>query len=411
MHLAPEIETPGNDPGYAMNQRIRVAQVITRFIAGAGGLTLRGALALDHDRYSVVILSSDGGPLRGEAERAGLEVVRLRHMRPELNLRHDLHGLRELTEELGKRRFDLVHTHSSKAGALGRLAAHRVRVPAVVHTFHGFPFHDFQSRLRRAAYIEIERQLARITDRFLTDGSAVAAEAVRLRIAPPDRIRALASAVDPDIPRVSERTREQARQLIGVPTKAQVVGTVGRLDQQKAPQDMVTAMAALGRRELYSIWVGDGPLREPVERLIRRRGLANHFLLLGDRRDVPVLLPGFDVFAMSSRYEGLPCAVVEAMTCGVPVVATAVNAVPEVVIPGKTGLLVPPGAPSLLSRALAYMLDHPEERARMAAAASAQLGDRFLPSVLGRDLTETYELALAKPAGVTAAPFEAASQP
>ena len=393
-----------------MSQKIRVAQVITRFIAGAGGLTLRGALALDRDRYSVVILSSEGGPLLAEAERAGLEVVRLRHMRPELNLLQDVEGLRELTKVLGKRRFDLVHTHSAKAGALGRLAAHRVRVPAVVHTFHGFPFHDFQSRLRRAAYIEIERRLARITDRVLTDGSAVAAEAVRLRIAPPDRIRALASAIDPDIPPVSQRTRERARQLIGVPTKAHVVGTVGRLDHQKAPQDMVAAVAALGRPELYCVWVGDGPLREPVERLIRRRGLANRFLLLGDRRDVPILLPGFDVFAMSSRYEGLPCAVVEAMTCGVPVVATAVNAVPEVVIPGQTGILAPPGAPSLLSRALAYMLDHPEERARMAASASAHLGDRFHPRVLGRDLTETYELALAKPTSAVLAPPEVAKQ-
>jgi glycosyltransferase involved in cell wall biosynthesis len=94
---------------------------------------------------------------------------------------------------------------------------------------------------------------------------------------------------------------------------------------------------------------------------------------------------------MPSRYEGLPCAVVEAMECGVPVVATAVNAVPEVVIAGKTGLLVPPAQPLRLTRALAYLLDHPDEAARMASAAKAQLGDRFRPATLGRDLTETYE--------------------
>jgi glycosyltransferase involved in cell wall biosynthesis len=89
----------------------------------------------------------------------------------------------------------------------------------------------------------------------------------------------------------------------------------------------------------------------------------------------------------------LPCSIVEAMTCGIPVVATAVNAVPEVVIPGRTGLLVPPGAPRLLGQAVAYLLDHPDEGARMASAAREQLGDRFEPSVLGRDLSETYTLA------------------
>jgi glycosyltransferase involved in cell wall biosynthesis len=122
--------------------------------------------------------------------------------------------------------------------------------------------------------------------------------------------------------------------------------------------------------------------------------MSKNFLLLGERTDVAALLPGFDIFALASHYEGLPCSVVEAMTCGVPVVATAVNAVPEVVVSGRTGLLVPPGAPALLGRAMAYLLDHPAEGSRMSVAARDQLGDRFHPEVLGRDLAETYELAL-----------------
>jgi hypothetical protein len=134
---------------------LRVAQVITRFIAGAGGVALRGAMALDPDVYSVTILSAPEGPLLAEAERAGFEVVRLAHMRPEINPLEDTRGLRELVAEFRKRRFDVVHTHSAKAGALGRIAAHRVGVPAIVHTFHGFPFHDFQAWPLRATYVEI----------------------------------------------------------------------------------------------------------------------------------------------------------------------------------------------------------------------------------------------------------------
>jgi glycosyltransferase involved in cell wall biosynthesis len=372
----------------------RVAQVITRFIAGAGGVALRGAMALDPDRYSVAILSADGGPLLAEAEKAGFEVIRLRHMRPELSLREDPRALQELIAELRNGHFDIVHTHSSKAGALGRFAAHRVGVPGIVHTFHGFPFHNFQSWPLRATYVEIEKRLGRITDQFLAVGGAVAAQAISLRIAPAERIRAIGSAIETDIPQATESNRLTARRRLGLPDDALVVGTVGRLAPQKAPHDMVAAIEAMGRDDVYCVWVGGGPLMQATRTLVERRGLAKRFLLLGERQDVGALLPAFDVFALASLYEGLPCSIVEAITCGVPVVATAVNAVPEVVVPGRTGLLVPPGAPKLLGKAIAYLLDHPDEGARMARAARTQLGDRFDPAVLGRDLAEIYELAL-----------------
>lgn len=342
----------------------------------------------------MTVFSSPGGPLLAQAEKAGFKVVRLEHMRPEMSPLEDWRAQRELIEHLRDGDFDIVHTHSSKAGALGRFAAHRVGVPAIVHTFHGFPFHDFQFGPLRATYIEIEKRLGRITDQFHAVGGAVAAQAISLRIAPPERIRTIGSAIDRDILIASPSNRASARRLMGLTDDAQVIGTVGRLAPQKAPQDLVAAIEAMRRPNVFCVWVGDGPLRQEIARLIERRNLTKQFLLLGERQDVAALLPGFDVFALASYYEGLPCSVVEAMTCGVPVVATAVNAVSEVVVPGRTGLLVPPGAPALLGRALAYLLDHPAEGSRMSLAARSQLGDRFDPEVLGRDLSETYELAL-----------------
>jgi glycosyltransferase involved in cell wall biosynthesis len=377
-----------------MAGRIRVAQVVTRFIAGAGGVALRGARALDPDRYQITVLAADGGPLLAEAERSGFKVVRLHHMVPELDPRTDARALRELVERLGAGAFQVVHTHSAKAGALGRWAARKVGVPAVVHTFHGFPFHDFQSVLRRRGYIELERRLGRITSRFLAVGGAVAADAIRLRIAPCDRIRVIAAAVANDLPPTSPASRTRARQRLGLPPDVPVIGTVGRLDYQKAPGDMIGALARLGRPDVHLVWVGDGPLRGRTEQAVAAHGLGNRFLLLGERQDVPAILPAFDLFAMSSLYEGLPCAIVEAMTCGIPVIATAVNAVPEIVVPGRTGLLTRPHDPESLARGIAWLLDHPREAARMAAAGQAQLGDRFEPEALGRDLQETYTLAL-----------------
>jgi glycosyltransferase involved in cell wall biosynthesis len=374
--------------------RIRIAVAVTKLTAGAGGVALRGALALDPDLFDPSILAADGGSLFPQAERTGLEVIRLRHMDPDVSPVTDFRGVRELEAILRGGRFDLVHTHSAKAGALGRIAARRVGVRAIIHTFHGFPFHAFQSPARRRTYIAAERRLGLITDQFLAVGAGVAAEAVRLGVAPPDRIRVIGSAIEPGIDVANDANRASARRLLGVPMDVPVIGSVGRLDYQKAPQDLVAAVASLGRADVHAVWIGGGPWAERVAHLAARRGLGNRFVLAGEREDVPALLPAFDVFAMSSLYEGVPCALVEAMACGIPAVATAVNAVCDVVVPGVTGLLARAGDPNSLARAISFLLDHPDRSRRMAVAARAYLGDRFHPATLGRDLTDVYSAAL-----------------
>jgi glycosyltransferase involved in cell wall biosynthesis len=189
-----------------------------------------------------------------------------------------------------------------------------------------------------------------------------------------------------------------------------VVGTVGRGDYQKAPESFVDAIAGLDRDDVYAVWIGDGPLRLKMEARAARRGLQGRFLCAGHRDDVLELLPGLDVFVMASRYEGLPCAVAEAMAVGLPVVATAVNAVPYVVLPGETGLLVSPEQPRQLAAAIGYLLNEPAGAARMARAARLLIADKFTPSSLatvleaaygacpGRDARGRRSVALVRPA-------------
>jgi glycosyltransferase involved in cell wall biosynthesis len=168
-----------------------------------------------------------------------------------------------------------------------------------------------------------------------------------------------------------------------------VVGAVGRLTYQKAPGDFLAALRALGRPDVTGVWVGDGELAGQFAAQIRETP-GVRVVLAGQRGNVRELLPAFDVFALPSRYEGLPTAVVEAMVCGIPVVATAVNAVGDVVVPGETGLLVPPGRPGLMADAVRFILDSPEAGARMAAAAQARLGQRFGEEALRQALTAAY---------------------
>jgi glycosyltransferase involved in cell wall biosynthesis len=382
-------------------KRLSVAVVVTRLQAGAGGVALRGALAVDPLRYEVTIIAggsggaanSDGSGdgLLVRAAEAGLNVVSVPELVSQVSPTNDTRALRRLTELLAAGRYDVVHTHSAKAGALGRLAAERAGTPMVVHTFHGFPFHEFQSRARRGAYVSIERYLSRRTDAFLAVGGAVAAEAVRRGIAVPERLRVINPAIESAASVASQAVRASARRALGVPVGCTVVGTVGRVDYQKSPETFVDAIAALGRPDVYAVWIGDGPMRRQMEKRAMRRGLKGRFICVGHRDDVSDLLTGLDVFAMASRYEGLPCAIAEAMTAGLPVVATAVNAVPDVVLPGETGLLASPERPEQLAAAICYMLDNPAEASRMATAGRRLIADKFTPEALADVLEATYE--------------------
>jgi glycosyltransferase involved in cell wall biosynthesis len=385
----------GRPDGAGTIPPLRVATVITRLEGGAGVLALRGARALDPGLAAVTIITGSGGRLLDEAAASGLEVIVDPSLREVIAPRSDLVAFGRLEQVFRQRTFDVAHTHCAKAGAVGRLAAHRAGVPRIVHTFHGFPFHEFQSAARRRAYVSIERRLGRITDVALCVGNAVAAEAIRRQLIAPQRVRTIGVAVDgPDRARASmsarrPQARERARLALGVPADATVVGTVGRLTYQKAPEDFLAALADLRRPGVIGVWVGGGELAERIGRRARRSP-GPRVILAGERADVLSLLPAFDVFALPSRYEGLPTVVVEAMICGVPVVATAVNAVPDLVIPGETGLLVPPGRPGQLATAIRYLLDSPELAARMAVTARARLGDQHGEAALRTALMAAY---------------------
>lgn len=376
-----------------------IATVITRLEGGAGVHALRGALAMNSAAFQMTIITGSGGKLLGEATRAGLEVVIEPSLRAPIDPRHDILAVHRLGSLFRQRGFDVAHTHTAKAGTVGRWAAHRAGMPRIVHTYHGFPFHEFQRAPRRRAYLAIERRLGRITDLALCVGTGVAVEAVRRELIAPERIRTIglvvagADEAGAGFPvagaAVAPQARRRARLALGLPADATVVGTVGRLTYQKAPEDFLAALRWLGRPGVIGVWIGGGELAEHVADLAAAMPDVT-VVLAGERSDVPGLLPAFDVFALSSRYEGVPTVVVEAMVCGVPVVATAVNAVADVVVPGETGLLVPPRRPQLMAQAIGFMLDSPAAAARMATAARTHLGARFGEQALRRALTEAY---------------------
>ncbi|MGN6780185.1 MAG: glycosyltransferase [Marmoricola sp.] len=385
-----------------MSSRVEVAQVVTRCIAGAGGVAVRGALQLDPDRYRVTLVTGQGGPLTERARDAGMDVVIEPSLVAPLSPFEDAKALAHLTRLFRERSFDVVHTHSAKAGAVGRVAAHRTGTPAIVHTYHGFPFHDFQSRLRRSAYIAVERRLAAITDVVLAVGSGVATEALRRGLAEPSSLRVVAPVVESTAVLQTPAARALARTALKLDSDVPVIGTTGRVDFQKAPEHLLEAARLLRHRDAVVVWFGSGPQLAEMRRRVRAENLESRFRFIGERDDIAALLPALDVFCMSSRYEGLPCAVVEAMRCGLPVVATAVNSVPDLVVPGDSGVLVPPARPAALASALDRLLDNPIAAHRLALSGLRRAGERYDAARLGETLDEVYSETLTASAGALA---------
>jgi glycosyltransferase involved in cell wall biosynthesis len=375
--------------------RIKVLHVITRFWAGAGGNTLLSALGTDPLRYDVWVAGAEGGPLWARARQAGLGTVELRRFREVLSPVDDLYVLWQLLRLLRRERFTVVHTHSAKGGFLGRLAAWLTRVPLVVHTYHGFSYHDFMPARRRRLYLALERLGRPLADAFLAVSPRVASEAVAMRLAPPGSVTVVPSGVE--LEHLPERPDPRLRQELGVPAGVRLIGTVGRLDLQKAPLDFVrmAARVAAARPAVRFVMVGDGPLADEVRAEAERLGVEVE--LVGFRADAPVLATAFDVFVISSLYEGLGRALTEALGSGRPVVATAVNGVPDLVVPGATGLLAPAGNPEALAENVTWLLDHPDEGRRMGAQGRALVHSLFDPALMCELIDRTYRHLLGLP--------------
>jgi glycosyltransferase involved in cell wall biosynthesis len=382
--------------------RIKVLHVITRFWAGAGGNTLLSAVGMDAARYETWVAGCPGGPLWERARRAGVGTVELRRFREVLAPVDDLYVLIQLVRLIRRERFTIVHTHSAKGGFLGRVAAWLCRTPVVVHTFHGFSVHDFMSRRRRRVYLLLERAARRVAHASFAVSPRVAQEAVQLRLAPPGSVSVVPSAVElDDIPHDEvARTREQ----LGIPPAAPVVGTVGRIDFQKAPLDFVrmAALVAHTHPRARFVMVGDGPLQDQAKQEADRLGVP--ILFTGFRSDAPRVAAAFDVFVISSLYEGLGRALTEALANGRPVVATAVNGVPDLVTAGSTGLLAPPAEPAALAACVRWLLDHPVEARRMGQQGRARVLAAFEPAAMCRLLDRAYASLLGLPAPVEPSP-------
>jgi glycosyltransferase involved in cell wall biosynthesis len=348
-------------------RRLRVAHAITRLeLGGAQRNTLYTVAHLDRGRFEPLLVCGPGGLLDDEARACGAPVTFLEALVRELDPRRDGAALLRLTALWRRLRPDIVHTHSSKAGVLGRLSAHLAGVPLVVHTIHGYGFHPAQPAALRRLLLAAERAVAPLTTHFVAVSRANLLAGLRLGLFPRSAVSLIRSGVDTRLFREARPDRS-ALAAAGVPPGAPVVGMVACLKPQKAPLDFVEVARRVGAAfpEAHFAVVGDGELRGAVERAARRAGLGGRLHLLGWRHDVPGLLKAFDLLVHTSRWEGLPRVFLEALAAGLPVVATDVDGAPDVIHDGRNGYLLPPGDVAGIAARVGRLLGDPEERRRL----------------------------------------------
>ena len=331
--------------------RARVVHLITRLEwGGAQENTLVTVRGLSPDRFDRVLVAGRGGMLDPAAEAIpGCRFRRVDSLVREIRPAADFGAFRELLSIFREEKRIaaghplVVHTHSSKAGILGRAAARRAGADLVLHSIHGFGFHDGQPAAVRALFLGLERMASRWTDAFV----AVSEENIRLGVREgifrADRCRLIRSGFETR--RFLSGSGEEGRRLLGLPTGVPVVGTVAVFKPQKAPLDFVAVAqrVAAASPEARFVMVGDGELRQAAERAVASASLSDRFLFAGWRAEIPDILRAFDVFLLTSRWEGLPKVVPQALLSGVPVVATAVDGTREIVEDGRDGFLCAPG--------------------------------------------------------------------
>ncbi|HUT74953.1 MAG TPA: glycosyltransferase [Armatimonadota bacterium] len=359
---------------------LRVLHVITqsRPLGGAQHNTLALAARMDRARFDSAIACGPGGPLIAAARAAGVAVTVVPTLDNPVRPLADLRALAALIRLCGRGGFDIVHTHSTKGGILGRLAAARCRVPVVVHTVHAVPFHDAQRPLIRWASRWAERLAAGWCDRLIAIGDTVGEDFVRAGVCARRDIVTIRSGID--FSRFDAPVDgAAARQRLGLAPGQPVVGAVGHLLEAKGYPYLLEAARMLRTRfpDLRVLIVGEGPLERELRVRSRALGVADCCLFLGRRDDVPELLRAMDVFAQASLWEGVPRAVQEAMYVGLPVVATAIAGTAEIVGHDATGLLVPARDAAALARALAELLTDPERAARLGAQGRRRISGEF----------------------------------
>lgn len=366
---------------------MRVLEVLASGAVGGGSTHLRElATGLDPVRIACQVSCSEDGPLAQDLESAGVPVTRL-SMRRALNPG----AIRPLAMLMRHQRIDLVHAHGTRAALCALPAARLLGLPAL-YTVHGWSCHARGGPGLEQLARQAERAATKLADEVICVSRHDLEAGLRWGLLQPSRSQVISNGIDPGRFAPMPLRRDAMRRQLGIPAEAPALMVCGRLTHQKGQRIFLHAAASLlGRHpEATFVLVGDGPERAALEAVAQSLGLAEHVRFTGARADMPAVLAAADVFVLPSLWEGLPIALLEALACEVPAIATAVGGAAEIVQPGLNGLLVPPGQSEPLAEAMHALLATPIWARRLARAGRERVLARYSGEVMVAEVAELY---------------------
>jgi len=378
-------------------KKTRVLHIITHLpIGGAQDNTLLTVEKLDKERYNVILACGPQGEWIKRAQNIpDLKIIFIKELIRKIHLFYDIVAIFKIYSIIKKERCTIVHTHSSKPGFSGRIAAKLAGVPVLIHTIHGFPFHDFMPKPVQIFYILVEKFLSRLSDCLITVSKLNMQKAVDMGISEKEKFLNIYSGIC--FKRfVKRRDKKSVKKELKISAKSSVVGMVGRLSEQKAPETLFYAIPEILKKHSNTIFliVGDGEKKKSLIRLTDKLDIVNRVKFLGNRQDIPDLLSVMDVYVLPSLWEGLGRSLTEAMYFSIPVVASKVEGVPELVEHEKTGFLVQPKDSHALSRYVIQLLDNATLRKRMGQFAKQKVTVDFSADEMVSRIDKLYQKQL-----------------
>ncbi|REK15815.1 MAG: glycosyltransferase family 1 protein [Planctomycetota bacterium] len=384
---------------------MRIAHLITRLILGGAQentlLSCEDLLRIHGDDVLLITGPALGpeGSLLERAQRNEVPLKVLPELRREIHPLRDTQSYRAIKRALARYRPEVVHTHSGKAGLLGRTAAHALGVPAIVHTVHGAPFHPYQSRGAHALFRACERFAARRCDALVSVADAMTDQLVAAGVAPREKFTTVYSGMEVEPFLAADEHRAGTRARLGYADEHVVVGKIARLFHLKGHEYVIrAAQQAVGRcPHVRFLFVGDGILAATLREQVRAAGLDDYFQWTGlvSPEEIPALIGAMDVVVHASLREGLARVLPQALIAGKPVVSYDVDGAREVVLPGETGMLLPPQSVDELAAAILSLTEDAPLRQRLGAAGRERFADRFRHERMTADLRRLYERILA----------------
>ena len=381
----------------ARKRKYKILRIIARL--NIGGPALHVIILnseLDPDTYISQLVTGRESPAEGNM----LELAEEKNVRPividalgrEIFFRDDLKALVNLIRMIRREQPDIVHTHTAKAGFVGRLAAKLTGVPVIIHTFHGHVFHSYFGYLRTKFFLWLERLLAKFTDVIITVGEQQRREIIGYKIAEPEKVISVPLGLDLKPFVRAGANPELLLGELGLESGTQLVGIVARLVPIKNHLCFLRAAQIVAEKtdNVRFLIIGDGELRNHLEKKTRKLGLESRVIFMGFQHNLTKIYSGLDVVTLSSFNEGLPVALIEAMAAGKPVVSTDVGGVRDLILDGDNGLLVPSNDHRALAKAILYLLAKPSRRTMMGEAGRRKAYPLFDKNRLLEDIDHLY---------------------